>query len=221
MHLSPLETGDHLLEYYLGSRTIICVDLIQFENPDITYPENLMFKVNKLDVGSHYFGYFISVIRQDSYPLKMLRTGNEGVNYHMSTIVRSAKNLIVVVDKPVYEIEGIHKLPNKYVSFEDNYGNIGFVLRVISEWMNNSRENGTTFSFTSTHDNFIEDSLTAFNELFNGYKDDFEGVDEQFMPDKPRFLVPILEDTAKIQIYVIQSEESPKPKLVLRNISSL
>ena len=162
---------------------MIYVDLISSKNSitDITFPENLMFKINKLDAGSHYFGDFFPVISPHSFPLKMLRTGIEGNSFHKNTIAGSAKELIVVVDKHGFsrELENIHKLPNKYVSFEDNYGNIGFVLRVISEWMNNSRENGTTFSFTSTHDHFIEDSLTAFNELFNGYKNDFEGVDEQ------------------------------------------
>ncbi|EFO99211.1 hypothetical protein CRE_17878 [Caenorhabditis remanei] len=156
--------------------------------------------VNKISNSGSDFEEFLPMIDKRSFPLAEFSClVKDPINH---PIVHSAKHLDFMMCQCHTKFPGVEKLPNKSAVFRHHGLNSGDILEIIKYWMKHGKDVGTEFLFGywKKQSESLKIMIKLLVEQFPQYQNNLEGVSEKFLPEQPRFLIPI-DSTKRIQVF--------------------
>ncbi|KAF1767943.1 hypothetical protein GCK72_007903 [Caenorhabditis remanei] len=159
-----------------------------------------------------------SFIDSRSFPLKTVVTIPEPSNFD-SQIVKSAETLILylLIDRTL-TVEDLKKLNNKTVVLEYCSSSIIDMIPLIQYHVETKDDIRTTFVIPSNYEGVINEMLSEFEQAFDEFRCDLDGVNERFIPGLSKFSIPINGDS-KIHVYAIENPDEGPNKIIVKPVS--
>ncbi|EFO83972.1 hypothetical protein CRE_17463 [Caenorhabditis remanei] len=221
---SQEEAIKNIFKYFLCKKTITRVDKLDWCDslfPDVSALD-IKFRVNFLFAPSrHNFETAVHFIDSSSFPLKNVITARDTSTFD-EPIVKFAETLnLNIFTHWTVTVEDLKKLNNKKVDFQCfRYSKIE-IVSLIKYHVETKKVVETTFIIATYRGDAINDMLCEFELVFGDFRCGLDGVNERFIPESSKFLIPI-DNESRIQVYAIEvPEESGRLKVVVKPVSAV
>ncbi|KAF1746452.1 hypothetical protein GCK72_022908 [Caenorhabditis remanei] len=199
------EMWTEITKFYLSERQKFHVNRLHIFSTEsrIVLPSDVSLRVNEMRVdGCFSFKNYLSIVDPSSFPLKRLCTLIDGESTFDNPVFNSAETLTCTFSPRTQFIPltKFDKVLSKNVRIDYTFFWHEKVVELIKHWREVGKEIGTNYVFFKDNKGNITDALTKLNDIFSEFNNKLEGVDERFIIDSPRFLIP-MNSTAEIMMY--------------------
>ncbi|KAF1767749.1 hypothetical protein GCK72_007708 [Caenorhabditis remanei] len=200
-----LEKLNHIM---LGGRKDIRVNMLEFNvyysRAILRLPEGLNFRIKELNTNREDFKYYLPLIDVSSFPLKKLQIPFLGSEIFEHQIVQNSDFLAInemsLRLNETIPLNDIRKLTNKTVVIQHSKIREEGVMTLIRDWLSGEKSIGTTVIMEKPFVMTDQAILRSIKETFEEFEDDLKNVEENFLPNCPRFCIPI-NDSSNLLVY--------------------
>ncbi|KAF1767747.1 hypothetical protein GCK72_007706 [Caenorhabditis remanei] len=182
----------------LGGRKDIRVNMLEFNvfysRANLRLLEGLNFRIRGLNTNKEDFKYYLPLIDVSSFPLKKLKIPFLGSQIFEHPIVQLAGCLTIdefTLFNESIPLNDINKLTNKTVVIQHSRMRKEDIITLIRNWLSGEKSIGTTLIMEKTFVMTHQEILRSIKETYEEFEDDLKNVEENFLPNCPRFCIPI------------------------------
>ncbi|KAF1767746.1 hypothetical protein GCK72_007705 [Caenorhabditis remanei] len=200
-----LEKLNHIM---LGGRKDIRVNMLEFNvyysRAILRLPEGLNFRIKELNTNREDFKYYLPLIDVSSFPLKKLQIPFCGSEIFEHQIVQNSDFLAInemsLRLNETIPLNDIRKLTNKTVLIQYSKISKEGVMTLMRNWLSGEKSIGTTLMLEKSFMPINQAILRSIKETYEEFEDNLENVEENFLPNCPRFCIPI-NDSSNLLVY--------------------
>ncbi|KAF1767745.1 hypothetical protein GCK72_007704 [Caenorhabditis remanei] len=189
---------EKLNQIMLGGRKDIRVNTLELQTYGsrviLRLPEGLNLRINGLDTNTVDFKYYLPLIDASSFPLKKLKIPFLGSEAFEHPIVQNSDCLTInelLLINDTIPLNDIRKLTNKTVVIQHSKMRIEEMMTLIRNWLSGEKSIGTTLMLEKYFVPINQAIFRSIKETYEEFEDDLENVEENFLPNCPRFCIPI------------------------------